>query len=312
MAITLAEASKLAINGGNAFLSGVISSFAVNSEILRAFQFENIAGSAVQFNKEENLPGSAFRGVNEGYVEGTGTVAPGLEALYIAGGDLDVDAFIVKTQGQQARATQEAMQIKSIALNIEKVLFKGDHAGNPKEFDGLQKRLASGNQLIANGATAGGDALSLLKIDELLDAVIGCNSMFMSKAVRRLLTAASRDMTVGGDLDWTVDTWGRRIAKYGDCPIYVVNYDSGKNAILPFTEASPGGGAAASTSIYGANVGEGGLLGIQSGPISARDLGEQDAKPCYRTRVEWYLGLAAFSDTAIGRLNGIKNAAVVK
>ena len=36
------------------------------------------------------------------------------------------------------------------------------------------------------------------------------------------------------------------------------------NDILPFTEPNPGGGAAASTSIYAVSFGDGGVVGIHS------------------------------------------------
>ena len=81
--------------------------------------------------------------------------------------------------------------------------------------------------------------------------------------------------------------------------------------ILPFSEANPGGGAAASTSIYVVQLGDGGVIGIQNDGISVRDLGELEAKPVFRTRVEWYASIAIFSGKAVARLRGIKDAAIV-
>jgi hypothetical protein len=58
-------------------------------------------------------------------------------------------------------------------------------------------------------------------------------------------------------------------------------------------------------------MGDGGLVGIQNDGISVRDLGELEAKPVFRTRVEWYAGVAIFSGRAVARLRGIKDAAIV-
>ena len=57
--------------------------------------------------------------------------------------------------------------------------------------------------------------------------------------------------------------------------------------------------------------GPGKLSGIQNGGMSVRDLGEQDSKPVFRTRVEWYAGIALWHGRAAARLRGISDAAVV-
>ena len=86
--------------------------------------------------------------------------------------------------------------------------------------------------------------------------------------------------------------------------------DNVGNDILPFTEPNPGGGAAASTSIYAVSMGDGGVVGIQNHGISVRDLGELEAKPVFRTRVEWYAAIAVFNGRSMARLRGIKDLAV--
>lgn len=81
-----------------------------------------------------------FRGVNEAYTESTGVINPQTEPLVIAGGDLDVDKFIVSTMGIEQRSVQEAMKIKSLALAWTKAFIKGDSVTDNKTFDGLQAR----------------------------------------------------------------------------------------------------------------------------------------------------------------------------
>jgi hypothetical protein len=53
------------------------------------------------------------------------------------------------------------------------------------------------------------------------------------------------------------------------------------------------------------------LQGIQSGVMDVRDLGEVQAQPVVRTRVEWYAGIALFHPRAAARLWSIADAAVV-
>ena len=45
--------------------------------------------------------------------------------------------------------------------------------------------------------------------------------------------------------------------------------------------------------------------------MTARDLGELESKPVFRTRVEWFSGLTCYHGRAAARLGGIKDAPVV-
>lgn len=306
MSMTLLEAAKL--NAGDVVRSAVIEMFARQSDILAALPFENIPGGAVRYNRESALPGIAFRGVNESYTESVGVLNPIMESLYICGGDLDVDRFIVQTQGVEQRSVHTEMKVKSLADSWAQKFVKGDSTSDPREFDGLQVRL-TGDQLIDAGATSGGDALSLAKLDQLIDAVDNPTHLIMSKAMRRRLQAAARLTTVGGFISYDLDAFGRRLTRYNDLPILVTN--NGSTEPLGFTEANPGGGSSVGTSIYCVSFGPGRLTGFQNGGMDVRDLGELETAPVLRTRVEWYAGIALYHGRAAARLRGIKDAAVV-
>lgn len=308
MSLTLLEAAKL--HSGDVVRSAIIEMYAGSSALLQVLPFTTINGNALKYNREDKLPGVGFRGVNEGYTASTGMINPFTESLSIAGGDLDVDKFIVDTMGADQRAFQEELKVRALGLAWTKKFIKGDSGSDPREFDGIQTRI-TGNQLIEAGATNGGDALSLLKLDELIDSVDNPTHLLMNKTMRRLLTAAARDTNVGGFIQWEKDAFGKPIAIYNDLPILTLDLDNDQNAILPFTEACPGGGTAG-TSIYCLSLGDGSLVGIQNGDVNARDLGELQEKPAFRTRVEWYCGIAAFKGRAAARLRGVKNAAVTK
>jgi len=144
----------------------------------------------------------------------------------------------------------------------------------------------------------------------MIDRVVDPTHLVMNKTMRRRLTQAARNASVGGYINWDTDAFGRKIAVYNDLPILLVDDDNEGNAILPFSEANPGGGTAASSSIYCASFKEGMFVGIQSGDIMVEDLHELQAKPSLRTRVEWYAGMAIYHGRAAARLRGIKDAAV--
>jgi hypothetical protein len=306
MALTLLEAAKL--ETGDVLRSAIIELYAGSSEILRVLPFTDIAGNAMKYNREGNLPGVGFRGVNEAFVASTGVLNPITEPLVIAGGDLDVDRFIIRTMGEQIRSQHEGMKIRALALSFTRKFLKGDQISDPREFDGLQTRVA-GNQLIAAGATANGTALSLAKLDEAIDQTLNPTHLIMNKAMARRLTVAARTAAVAGNVTYTVDQFGRRVMEYNGIPIITVDLDGDGVSILPFTEAATSGTATA-TSIYVVSMGGDGVNGIQNGGVDVRDLGELDTAPVFRTRVEWFVGLAVFNGRAITRLWSIADAAV--
>lgn len=307
MPLTLLEASKLV---ESPIQSAIIEMFASSTDILGALPFENIEGNALRYNREETLPGVGFRGVNEAYEESTGVLNPMTEPLVIAGGDLDVDTFIMKTMGNGQRSVQEAMKVKSLALSWVDKFINGNSAENPRVFDGLKVRLV-GDQAFFNGSTAAGDALSLTKLDELIDRVENPTHLIMNKTMKRLLAAAARNSSVGGYITFDMNEFGKRIQRYNDLPILEADYGNTGAQILPFSEYGSSGSTAASTSIYCVSLGTGMLTGIQNGIMDVRDVGELDSKPALRTRVEWFAGIACFHGRAAARLGGIKNAAVV-
>lgn len=306
MALTLVEAAK---QSQNPIQSAIIEMYARSSDILMALPFNNIQGNALKYNREETLPGVGFRGVNEAYTESTGVINPMTEPLVIAGGDLDVDTFILQTMGMQQRSVQEAMKVKSLALAWTKQFIKGDSATDPRGFDGLQVRL-TGDQVFYTGTTDGGDALLLSKLDEAIDRVENPTHIIMNKTMKRRMAAAARLATVGGYITFELDAFGRRVQKYNDLPILTVGTDNEGTDILRFNETGSTGSTATSTSVYVVSFGDGMMTGIQNGVMDVRDLGELQSKPAMRTRVEWFAGIAMFHGKAACRLGGIKDKAV--
>jgi len=307
MGLTLIEAAKL--ETGDVYKAGVIELYAGSSDILMNLPFESIAGNALKYNRETALPGVGFRGVNESYTPSTGVLNPLTEALVIAGGELDVDKFIVQTMGAQQRTVQEAMKIRALSLKWTRNFIKGDTASDVRVFDGLQTR-ATGSQVISAGSTANGAALSLAKLDEAIDQTLNPTHLIMSKAMARKFSAAARTTAVSGYVTYDVDALGRRVMQYNGLPILTVDLDDTGTAILPFTEAAASGTDTA-TSIYIVSMGADSLTGIQNGGIMVDDLGILQTAPVYRTRVEWYNGIAAFNGRSITRLNQIGDLAIV-
>jgi hypothetical protein len=308
MAVTLLEASK--INSGDVKRAAIIEMFAANSDVLRVLPFEDIIGGSFSYNQEGTLPGVAFRGFNEAYPESVGVLNPQTEVLRIAGGDLDVDKALIKTRGPAVRTQHEGMKVKAMSLYLAGKVINGDSTIDPRQFDGLRVRIV-GNQIIpANLVSPSNNSpLSLSALDKAIDLVDSPNALVMSKAMRRRLTAAARTIAVGGDIDFAEDEFGRRVTMYNDLPILIADYDDTGARIIDYNEAGPAG-SAVSTSIYVVNFGDGMVSGLQNGAMEVTDLGEINAKPVLRTRVEWLVGLAIMHGRAAARVWGITDAAV--
>lgn len=309
MALTLLEASKLE---QDPLKQAVINEFSVG-EILGSIPFENEDGTGVHYNRVDKLPGVGFRGLNEAFDEDTGVINPESEAFKIYGGDIDVDKALVNMKGQRVRQAHEQLKIEASRINWEYQFIKGDSSVDARGFDGLQKRI-TGSQLISNAAAGG--ALSLSKLDDLLSQIKmggGSTYLLMGRKMRDLLTAASRNTSTSGFIQYEQDQFGRKLPFYGGVPILV---DDISSPLFPFTETSPDGSSStACTSIYAVTFGPMMCTGIQGRNsngygIDVRDLGELDSKPVFRTRIDWNCSFAIYNGYSVARLYGITNAAV--
>lgn len=267
MAMTLIEANKLT---QNMLQKGVIETMAKTSGVLQRLPFVEVVGSGYAYNLVEELPEVGYRAVNGQYTENTAGVEQMVESLVILGGDADVDVFLTRTHSNlnDLRAMQTELKAKATARQFEMDFFKG--TGTSDALKGLDKRLAEGKV-----GTEIKKALSYEALNELLDAVVdGADCLFMSKKMRRdLLTILQKD---GHYIESGSDAFGRPISMYGGVEIVPV-----EDSLIPANK------------VYAVKFGTDQYVhGLSNGGVQVRDLGELDTKPCYRTRIEFYCGLA--------------------
>lgn len=303
--LTMIEAAKLM---SNPLQSGIVEIFAANNPVLERLPFVDVQGGAYKYNREGTLPGIAFRGINESYTESTGVINPQTETLSICGGDSDFDVALVKmgAGSNDIRAAHDALKSKALTLAWLKTFFDGNSEAEPREFDGLNVRLASTTQELTASPAAGGATLTLDMLDELIDAVQGTPDLLvMNKVLRRKVNALMR--AAGQAMETISDSFGRQIEAYAGIPIGKIEDDAEGNPILDFDE-DDGEGNLDTASIYAVRFGLDGLHGIQTEAMSVRDLGELDTKPAYRTRIEWYSGMVIKHPKAVARLKWINEA----
>jgi hypothetical protein len=201
------------------------------------------------------------------------------------------------------------MKVKAFGQTITDAFVNGD-SSDGVSFDGLRRRV-TGYQLLAaqEDAPAASNPLSLATLDEAIDRVQGPTHLVMDGRMRNLLSRAAK-ADVGGDLDWSKDDFGRRIAYYNDLPILITGDNAAGERIMDFDELGVDG-FANTGSIYVVSFGEGKVKMLQNGVMEVVDLGEVDDKPVLRTRVEWLVGMAIEHGKAVSRIHSIKKAAMV-
>lgn len=287
--LNLVEASKLS---QDMLQKGVILTMATNSPVLEKLPFMEIVGNGYSYNLVDELPSVGFREVNTGYTESGATVSRETEHLVILGGDVDVDLFIAKTRGNinDVRALQTELKAKATAKAFEKNFFNGDTSKDANGFDGLLVRLGKGKGTKIDGtidiSTSAKTNASLNLLNELLDAVDGgADVLYMDKATRRKIMALLQ--TSGHYIEQGQDAFGRMVSKYGDVEIRAV-----EDGLCP------------TDTIFAVKFGvEQYISGLTNGGVQVMDLGQLDTKPCYRTRIEFYCGLAVFHPKAFAVLS---------
>src|SRR5688500_996607 len=240
MAQTLAQAALLSQND---LQRGVIETFVIESSVLDRIPLLPIQGNAYAYNEEATLPGVAFRAVNTGYTESTGTVNQKTETLVILGGDADVDRYIVQTRGNlnDQRTVQTRLKVKAATYKFQDAFINGDVGVDANSFDGLKKRL-TGAQVISAGTNGlpivGADDAArhafLDKLDELIASVRGgVDALYMNASVLSRIKSAARRLTI---YDQTTDSFGKTIATYNGIPLLDIGNKGDGSMIIPQTE----------------------------------------------------------------------------
>lgn len=299
MAVTLAQA---AINEPDPVRRGALESAVQVSNVWDRLPFEGIEGNAYAYDKDKVLPGTAFRTVNEAYIESTGVVNQDTERLVILGGDADVDRFIQSTFSESTgvlMASQVRMKIESAQATFVDAMFNGDVDVNPKGFDGLKKRLVGEQVLDANAPLS--DEAFLDDLDLLFGQVYGELPDVVYAPSRVITRLKSLGRKVGGADYINQEITGKREFTWNGVPFVDPGEHWSGRRILDFDPAG--------TDLYAVkfanNFNDHGVMGITNGGLQAYFLGELDEKPAYRTRIDFYTGLVAQGGRAAARLRGV-------
>ncbi len=294
MALTLAEAAKLS---NDVLLQGVIETIIKDSPVLQRLPFIEIVGNGLTYNREATAPSAGFFDVGDTWTESTPTFTQQTVTLKIMGGDADIDNFLIATRSnvQDLEAAVVELKAKAVRTLFEDTFITGDETLNPKEFDGLDE-LTDPSQELTMGVNGG--SLTLDKLDELIDTVLGGKPdlILMSRRSRRILNKLAR--SAGSFLETDRDEFGQMLQFYDGIPIGVSDYISDTQTVGTSTDCS---------TIYAFQTGEGALVGLTApGGLRVERVGSLETKDATRTRIKWYTSLALFNTVKLARLIGVR------
>jgi hypothetical protein len=300
MALTLAEAAKLS---NDVVQQGVIETILKDSPVLQMLPFQEIVGNSLKYNRESTNPEPSFFDVGDTWTEATPTFSQHTATLKILGSDADVDQYLQRTRSNISDLEAEVLALRSKAVRqkFDKTFVVGDSDVNAKEFDGVNELIVQdgpASQKVTNGAN--GAALTLEKMDELLDVVKTGRPdlILMSKRERRSLAKLAR--TAGYRLETDRDEFGRPFEMYAGVRV-AVHDDIATNETV--------GSSSDCATIYVLTFGPNGISGLTGpGGLEVEEVGALEAKDAHRWRIKWYVTIALYNTLSVGAMTGVRPA----
>lgn len=301
---TLAEWAKLDPVKGNAIRRTIVKKFADTSWFGRILDFKNISGSKGTHSRQASLAQMQHRQVGGTWTADHSTFEDQEASLKLGGGLLEVDQFTVETGAVGTRETYEMGQLESIARDVTKFFLEGSEAtSNGKQPNGLKELIGTNAN---HSVDEGTGPLSLANLDAVYDMVQNPTHILLGDLMYLKIVQIARAGTLQA-LDWAPDEFGKRVAYFNGTPFVPVGRDSQYSRILDFDETG------STTSIYVVNMNADaqGIVGIQSAPPDAIDLGlDPTTGVTYRTAFKWNYNWLIQGEYAAARLYGITNATV--
>lgn len=314
--LTLVEAAKIQ---QNPLIQGVIESIVTVNQMYNFLPFDQITGNALLYTRENAIGGVAPVGIGGGSnavpagAKTPATFTPVTTPLKALIGDALVDHFIETTMSNNnsQQGVQVASKAKALGREYQRQLIVGDSAGDPLEFDGLDKLMPTAQSVDKANAAYSFEILD--EIMSLVKAKDGQVDFFMmnDEAMRKHLSLLRG---LGGanitEVVTLPDGTTRNMMAYRGVPIFRNDWIATTVDTAPTPDARV-------TNIYAGcfddgsrKVGIAGLTSeVQSG-IFVTNVGESESTNDTITRLRFYSSLAIFSELGIARAENVKLADV--
>lgn len=311
--ITLTEAALLS---EDMLISGIITNIVTVNPFFEILPFEGVEGTAITYNRENNLGKAQWLGVGGEITTGKDatTFTKISESLTTLIGDAEVSGFIQATQSNvnDQKAAQIAGKAKSLGRQYQDKMITGDvvaGSNTANEINGLLK-LVTADQTITTDNVNGGP-LTFDLIDQLIDKVLDKDGeldyiMMHSRTLRKYFSLL-RALGGAGISETMALPSGKTIPTYRGIPLFQNNW-------IPIDQVK-GTGADKSescTSMFAGTIDDGthkhgiaGLTAMRESGIVINDIGESHTRDESITRVKWYNGLALFNTLGLAMVKGL-------
>lgn len=305
--VTLAESAKLSQDN---LVRGVIESIVTTNQFYNLLPFASVEGNALVYNRENTLGDAQYLGVGGTITAKSAPTYTSVTAsLTTLIGDSTINGLVQATRSnfidQQAAGIMS--KAKTIGRMFQQSMVTG--AGASNEITGVLG-LVTGGQTIA-ATTATGDALSLEKLDALLDLVKDKDGqvdyIMMNSRTLRSYYALLRALG-GATINEVVTlTDGSSVPAYRNIPIF-------RNDFIPTNLDSPNAAVHTCTAIIAGTLDDGshkygisGLTAQNAAGVVVQDVGLLESADEYLTRIKFYCGLANFNTLGLAVATGITN-----
>lgn len=235
--LSLTEAEKLT---EDMKIAGVIDEIVKEGGLLPRLPGLTVEGKSVIYNREETIPTGHFIAI-----DGVLTVQAPVSywevqvALKILECTMDLDHFVVDTYPtmNDMRAAALSAARKGYSHKLEETIIYGNSGltlgvsnlllgpAARREFDGLHSIKSVAMTTPMKTSVGAPDALSLAKLDELIDMVKPKpDALLMTKNIRRRLSQSLRSTGVAGYINWIRDDFGKQILVYNDLPVLTSDF----------------------------------------------------------------------------------------
>lgn len=293
---------------------GVVDYLVRESPIIESIPWISFDGEAFASREQDQRPTVGFRNVNATYSRTYGTERRHFWGVAIAGGEVFVDNFIVRTRGNSAatKANQFAMVARHAAAFMDHQVIDG--TGTAGAFKGFNTLIGEGFGQTALTTTNGSNLATagLAYIDKAIDLVRTPglpDAFWCNRSFRRQITTLGRNLTGYSLIDVGNDAFGRLTQMYSGIPMRIIGDDEAGTQILGFDETAGSSSICSSAYLIKFDTGDeqSGLTGLlgAGGSMEVVDFGETQAAPGHLGRIEFYPGIAVLNKFSLVRLSGI-------
>ncbi|MCC6311333.1 MAG: hypothetical protein IT345_10505 [Trueperaceae bacterium] len=292
---------------------GIRNMIQEENPILDYLQFATVPQGDPSFvwHEETQQGTAAFRALNGSWTPNNGQFVPKNEPLAILGGEVAWDIAINRRYGNSMPTFMaDLIKQKSRAAyrKFEEAIFEGDVGVDPNSFDGLRVRCTERGMEFKISTGTDRDELTLAKLDEILDAVVGAKTIHLNQWLKRKVNALMR--AAGQAREMVGSDFGRQFEAYAGAPLIVQQRLNDMSTILDFDE-DPGDAGDDSASIYVCHWGtpeeENAAIALIGAGASWDPYGipEDFEAPQEKTRLEVDCGMALIGNRGAARLYGV-------